>query len=83
MTTRCDTCEHDDITPLTAWRFLRRGLLGAAVVSAVIAIVLGEAWVIEQAPALFASDVAVPTVEPVGRSIDVLSSDAIPIAVLH
>ena len=83
MTMQCDTCNSNGRARPALARLLRRGAVSVAIVAALIAIVLGESWVIERGPALFtaaaprqrAEHGRGPAAAPVG--------DVLPIAILH
>ena len=83
MTMLCDTCNSNDRARATLARLLRRGAMSVAIVAAAIAIVLGESWVIEQAPQVLAAHGRTPTAENTREPAAVLASDVLPIAVLH
>ena len=86
MTMQCDSCESTDtgraafLQFLQVPGFLRRSLLRVLIIAAGIAILLGEAWVIERSP-LFAAKG--PTAQHVSDRGAALEADELPIAVLH
>ncbi len=85
MTMQCDGCESTDTgraASLQFLQFLRRGLLSVLIIAAGIAILLGEAWVIEHSP-LFATKGPAPSAQHASDRGAALESDELPVAVLH
>ena len=86
MTMQCDSCESADpgraafLQFLEVLRFLRRSLLSVLIIAAGIAILLGEAWIIERSPLFAAKD---PTVQHASDRGAALETDELPVAVLH
>jgi hypothetical protein len=61
---------------------MRRGLVSILIVVAGIAILLGEAWLVERSP-LFASKGPAPSAQHASGPGAALDGDELPIAVLH
>ncbi|HEV8255770.1 MAG TPA: hypothetical protein VGR42_02240 [Casimicrobiaceae bacterium] len=83
MPNRCDTCEHDGTERASVSRLLRRGILSVVIALAAVAIVLGESWLIERGPVLFAAPAPTPRAEHVRAPAAAPAGDVFPIAILH
>ncbi|HEX9278694.1 MAG TPA: hypothetical protein VGA51_20160 [Casimicrobiaceae bacterium] len=83
MTMLCDTCNSNGRARAALARLLRRGAVSVAIVAALIAIVLGESWVIERAPQLFAARVPAATAGHARGPAAAPAADVLPIAILH
>ena len=83
MTNRCDSCEQDGTERASLTRLLRRGILSVVIVVAVIAIVLGESWLIERGPVLFTATGPTPRAEHARAPAAAPAGDVFPIAILH
>jgi hypothetical protein len=66
---------------LQVLRFLRRSLLNVLIIATGIAVLLGEAWVIEHSPLFAATEPVADTRH--GSAPSALEDDAMPLAVLH
>ncbi len=83
MTMPSDTCYSTGRARAALARLLRRGAVSVAIVAAAIAIVLGESWIIERAPQLFAARVPAATAGHARGPAAAPAGDVLPIAILH
>jgi hypothetical protein len=83
MTHRCDACEHNGTERASLSRLLRRGIVSVVIAAAAVAIVLGESWLIERGPVLFAATSPTPRAEHARGPAGAPAGDVFPIAILH
>jgi len=84
MTMQRASCESIDTGRDALLQFLqvlRRSLLNVLIIAAGIAVLLGEAWVIEHSPLFAATEPVADTRH--GSAPSALEDDAMPLAVLH